>query len=358
MTLSVRGVRVILAAVLGILVAAGSVLACEIDAECFLFNPCLVNARCVEGECRYNNKNCNDNDPCTNDGCDSLGVGCFHEPACPSDGIACNGEEYCSIFVLTLCVQGSPPNCDDGDACTIDSCVEPTGCRHVALNCADANQCTRDYCDTTIGCLNPLIEGCCRTAADCPVDACTEPRCTGGTCATGSPISCDDGDPMTVDGCDPTTGCTHVPLTVTTTSTLPGGSGGICTGDGDCVADDDPCTEEHCTDGRCTTRDPVGFERLACVCRRPLPPACAGERYPRKLERRAVRACTVVAKASDATAKRQKRLLGKASQQFGKAARLAGKAATKGALTGPCAEAASARMTDGVSRAAAIQGGS
>jgi hypothetical protein len=358
-TLPARGLWGLLAAVLGILVAAGTALACDIDADCFLFNPCLVNARCLDGECHYNNRNCNDSDICTTDRCDPLGVGCVHEPVCPSDGIACNGEEYCSIYLFGGLCGREPPHCDDGDACTIDSCVEPTGCQHVPVNCADANQCTLDSCDATLGCVNEPIEGCCRTAADCPVDACTEPpRCTAGACAAGTPISCDDDDPRTVDGCDPTTGCTHVPRMATTTSTVPGGSGGICTGDGDCVTDDDPCTEERCIDGRCTTRDLVGFERLACVCRRPLPAACAGEQYPRKLERRAARACAAVSKARDETAKRQKRLLGKASRQFGKAARLAGKAATKGALTGLCAAAASARMTDGASRVVGIQGGS
>lgn len=354
------GVRVSARALLGALAAigatAGAARACDFDFECFVFNPCLVNARCVDGECRYNNRNCNDNNNCTIDRCDSLGVGCVHEPACPDDGIACNGEEYCSIFLFELCGR-ILPRCDDGNACTIDSCVEPTGCRHVPVNCADANVCTSDSCDVTLGCVNAPIEGCCRTPADCPADACAPPQCTSATCAPGTPISCDDGDPATVDGCDPATGCTHAVIPPTTT-TVPGGGGGVCSGDGDCVADDDPCTVERCVEGRCIVRDPVGFERLACVCRRPQPAACAGERYPRKLERRAARACAVVDKAGEATSKRQGRLLGKAGQQFGKAARLADRAATKGTLTGPCAAAASARMTDGASRVATIRGGS
>jgi len=339
------------------LVTAGAARACVIDADCFTFDPCLVNARCIGGDCRYNRRNCNDNNPCTNDRCDSL-VGCINEPVCPSDGLVCNGEERCSILVAGLCFQGPRPNCDDGNACTIDSCVEPTGCRHVPVSCADGNPCTRDWCDPALGCRHDPIENCCRTLADCPTDACTERSCSGGVCTQGTPISCDDGDESTVDGCNPTTGCTHTPLNATTTTVPGGGGGGPCTSATDCPLDDDPCTEERCTEGRCTIADPSGFERLGCVCRRSLPAACAGEQFPRKLDRRVLRACTAVGKARDATAKRQTRLLAKAGKQFGKASRLAERAGTQGALSGPCAAAASARMTDAVSRAAAIRRGS
>src|SRR5262249_17748407 len=55
------------------------------------------------------------------------------------------------------CTQAGHPSCDDGNACTVDSC-------------------------------------------DAATAACVHP-----------PIACsDDGDPCTVEGCDPKTGCTHV----------------------------------------------------------------------------------------------------------------------------------------------------
>lgn len=54
--------------------------------------------------------------------------------ACPgpcSDGLFCNGREYCEETTGT-CMPGLPPDCDDGDACTIDTCSPVTdACRHV-----------------------------------------------------------------------------------------------------------------------------------------------------------------------------------------------------------------------------------
>ena len=45
-----------------------------------------------------------------------------------SDGLYCTGEEFCrpndSRADARGCVMGAPPNCDDGIACTIDTCNE------------------------------------------------------------------------------------------------------------------------------------------------------------------------------------------------------------------------------------------
>lgn len=48
-----------------------------------------------------------------------------------SDDVFCNGEEACDPFTAS-CVPGAPPDCDDGDECTIDSCeARRDECRHV-----------------------------------------------------------------------------------------------------------------------------------------------------------------------------------------------------------------------------------
>lgn len=63
---------------------------------------------------------CNDVVGCTADFC-VPGVGCTHEPcdeAC-SDGSFCNGLERCDV--QAGCKNAAPP-CNDGIACTIDSC--------------------------------------------------------------------------------------------------------------------------------------------------------------------------------------------------------------------------------------------
>ena len=43
------------------------------------------------------------------------------------DGDVCNGAEQC---VAGVCEPATPLDCDDGDACTADSCDEITGCAH------------------------------------------------------------------------------------------------------------------------------------------------------------------------------------------------------------------------------------
>lgn len=42
---------------------------------------------------------------------------------------ACDGQETCDVSTGT-CRSGNQPNCDDGDACTADSCDATAGCRH------------------------------------------------------------------------------------------------------------------------------------------------------------------------------------------------------------------------------------
>ncbi|MEE9332454.1 MAG: hypothetical protein V3U89_09540 [Methylophilaceae bacterium] len=47
-----------------------------------------------------------------------------------SDGLFCTGAATCQN---NMCVAGTPPNCDDGIACTIDSCNEiANSCQNLA----------------------------------------------------------------------------------------------------------------------------------------------------------------------------------------------------------------------------------
>ncbi|MEI8258406.1 MAG: MYXO-CTERM sorting domain-containing protein, partial [Deltaproteobacteria bacterium] len=43
------------------------------------------------------------------------------------DSLVCNGREMCQ---LGSCQPGPAPDCSDGLACTVDTCVESTGCRN------------------------------------------------------------------------------------------------------------------------------------------------------------------------------------------------------------------------------------
>jgi hypothetical protein len=322
------------------------------------FDPCTV-VGCESGQCTFTPRDCSDGLSCTADRCDPT-FGCVHEPQCPDDGLVCNGAPLCLPFPFGgfLCLPPTPLDCDTHSRCSIDSCVEPTGCQHVPVDCGDGNPCTVDTCDPVAGCLHVPILGCCTRPGDCPTDACSTRDCVAHVCTDPTPISCDDGDPSTTDACNPATGCTHTSVSATTTTTTVPGSGSACGIPADCAAPVDPCLEATCTAGRCGTRRLVGFAGLACICRRPAPAACAGESYPRKLARHAAQACALIDRTGSASGPKRERLLRKAIRQLVKAERAASQATARGSLTSACGNAASAELMDDVGRADAIRGGS
>ncbi|MCK9420522.1 MAG: hypothetical protein M0R70_14215 [Nitrospirae bacterium] len=89
-----------------------------------------------------------------------------------------------------------PANCDDGDACTDDSC-NAGACAHTPINCNDNNVCTTDSCNPASGCVNTTI-------------------------------SCNDNNDCTADSCDPATGCVHATVADGTTCSS-NGQNGVCT---------------------------------------------------------------------------------------------------------------------------------
>jgi hypothetical protein len=101
--------------------------------------------------------------------------------------------------------------CDDGDACTDDSCDPNTGeCVYEPnVVCDDGDACTDDSCDPNTGeCVyEPNVV--CDDG-----DACTDDSCdpNTGECVYEPNIVCDDADICTDDSCDPNTGeCVFVP---------------------------------------------------------------------------------------------------------------------------------------------------
>ena len=48
----------------------------------------------------------------------------------------------------------TPTDCDDGNACTVDSCdAAAGGCLNVPLDCGDGDLCTLDVCVPTCQCV-------------------------------------------------------------------------------------------------------------------------------------------------------------------------------------------------------------
>ena len=164
----------------------------------------------------------------TPDACnDAEGKPCDDGDACTTD--TCLGAAGCDF---------TPLACDDGDLCTTDGCDPATGCTHPVLSCDDEDPCTDDSsCDPATGCVNAAIDGCC-------IDA-------GG---------CDDEDACTVDGCDTELHtCSHTPVQDAL----------CCNVADDCDHPDPLCTSVSCLDSQCVVgwvggagccvSDPYGF---------------------------------------------------------------------------------------------------
>ena len=126
-----------------------------------------------------------------------------------ADGTVCDDGDACTDDscdqATGRCVNTPNIDCDDGDACTDDSCDPATGtCVNTPnIDCDDGDACTDDSCDPATGtCVNT-------PNFDCDDgDACTDDSCNPATglCEHGASPSCDDQDECTDDSCDPATG--------------------------------------------------------------------------------------------------------------------------------------------------------
>ncbi len=107
----------------------------------------------------------------------------------------CTVGENCNS--VGLCI-GATRTCDDGNACTKDSCDPASagsktgaGCVHKQLVCDDGNACTVDACDKGSGqCAKPVAK---KDGALCDADLnpCTvADSCKAGSCVTGSNVTC------------------------------------------------------------------------------------------------------------------------------------------------------------------------
>ncbi len=300
----------------------GTALACSDDDPCTGAETCDPLAGCQD----VPDLDCDDGLACTTDVCDA-GVGCAHSPVpgcCLHDGDCddgglCNGLETCAAGT---CAPGTPPECNDGNLCTDQSCNPTAGCEYTdntapcddgdacttvdacaggacvgggpEPDCDDGELCTSDACDPLLGCTTTPNALSCEDGTPCT----TDDACAGGICVGGPPLDCDDGELCTTDGCSAPGGCTHVANSdpcddqnVCTTTDLCaggscGGSGALDCDDGEvCTTevcdpetgcghvanaapcdDGDACTQtDVCADGSCGGGDPV-------VC--PLPDQC------------------------------------------------------------------------------------
>ncbi len=141
-------------------------------------NKCTIADACSGGECLSGgNLDCDDDNLCTNDSC-SPDSGCVHsnnQVPC-SDGDVCTSSDKCAGGE---CAGGPQKVCDDENPCTNNFCDSFTGCEHTpnAAACSDGNECsTGDHCSkmkcATTGTLDCADENPCTNDSCDPVEGC------------------------------------------------------------------------------------------------------------------------------------------------------------------------------------------
>jgi photosystem II stability/assembly factor-like uncharacterized protein len=165
---------------------------------------------------------CNDGNACTSDSCNPATGACTHTPtvAACDDGNDCTSGDYCDAG---RCVGSAAVSCDDGNECTADSCAPNSGCQNeplIAALCDDGNPCT-------VG------------------DLCSGTQCVG----TGP--QCDRGNPCEVGGCAADGGC----LFTAKLDGTPCSDGDLCTQGDACMGGVCTATAVSCDDGNGCTAD-------------------------------------------------------------------------------------------------------
>ena len=207
---------------------------------------------------------CDDGNACTDDTCAVGGTcaygnnaaSCDDGNVCTSD--TCNPASGCAYADNTT-------SCDDGLYCTVSDTCSGGNCAGAARNCADANVCTDDSCnDVSDSCTYTNNTASCDDGQYCTVSD----VCAGGTCA-GSARNCADSDVCTDDSCnDVGDTCAHANNTVAcddglycTVSDVC--SGGVCAGSDVCSGG--VCAAMNCDDANVCTDDSCDDASDSCV---------------------------------------------------------------------------------------------
>lgn len=242
--------------------------------QCSDFDACngLETCNPATAECEDNPPpDCDDDNICTTDSCDAA-EGCvydFNTEPCDDESV-CTDDDTCSqgLCVGTLTPSAAACQAGDGNACNgAEICNAVTGaCEATPLTCDDGDQCNgTETCNPSVGCQAGTSVTCedgnvCNGISTCNPGS--------GTCQAGPPPSCDDANPCTDDVCDNTLGCVHTPNT--------GGScndGSLCTAsdtcqDGVCVGSGSSCDDGNACNGNETCNPLTG------ACGAGVPPAC------------------------------------------------------------------------------------
>lgn len=262
---------------------------CTVDVDCDDGRVCNGVEVCMAGVCTSGDRiDCDDGVSCTADQCDEETAACMHVPIpgeC-DDGLFCNGAESCDAG--TGCVSGSPPTCDDGIGCTIDSCDEASrSCLHDPDHdaCDDGAACNGiERCDESVGCIaGEAID--CDDGVACTTDSCDD---ADGACRhEPDDTACDDALYCNgAESCDSSTGCVAGDPPCGETECDESSASCLtrigCTSVEECD-DGDACTTDLCIDAECvpTANEALCDDGDECtVGDRCSAGVCAGETVP------------------------------------------------------------------------------
>ncbi|MCO6439031.1 MAG: S8 family serine peptidase [Phycisphaerae bacterium] len=257
--------------------AAGGGPQCVVPADCDDGLFCNGAEDCIGGSCVAGTPvDCDDGVSCTNDSCNEGTDSCDNVPndGLCDDGQYCDGIETCHATLG--CQTGTPVSCNDGVACTNDSCNEATdSCDYSPndANCDDGQFCNgAETCNATLGCQaggDPCPGQTCDELNDVCTECSTDPdcddglycngveTCSGAVCQAGTPVDCSDGVACTDDSCNEATdSCDNTPNDANCNDGLYCNGTETCSATLDCQAGtpvncDDAvgCTDDSCNEG-------------------------------------------------------------------------------------------------------------
>jgi hypothetical protein len=189
----------------------GTGCACELETDCDSGlcaapsegEPKICAKGCVKG--------CDDGNACTQDTCDIFGGSCVSLPqeATCDDANVCTENDLCADGTCKGTPAVAAVACDDGSSCTGDDACADGICTGKAKDCDDGKPCTQDSCDPATGeCAHAaMAEGACNDGDPCTL----ADHCDAGDCLPGLMKTCNDGNLCTSDACDgvknPIDGC-------------------------------------------------------------------------------------------------------------------------------------------------------
>ena len=152
-------------------------------------NGCTIGDVCAGGKCVSGKaKNCDDASLCTNDSCDAKSGNCVYAPAINcDDGNVCTDDSCDGKTGLCLHANNKGP-CSDGNLCTSgDTCDGNSNCAAGALlKCDDGLACTADSCDVATGkCVFVNVAD--ATPCDDGLACTASSACKAGKCAATAP---------------------------------------------------------------------------------------------------------------------------------------------------------------------------